>query len=116
MAALYRPHDMMNRLHETQICFFRYVRYEVNDEEYKVTLKPFFKKTSYLFQGMMRKTEVQDILQYVGKIKWRWAGHLARFKDIRWSKRTNDWSPYTGRRSRGRPPVRWMDDVIKYET
>ena len=116
MAALYRPHDMMNRLHETQICFFRYVRYEVNDEEYKVTLKPFFKKTSYLFQGMMRKTEVQDILQYVGKIKWRRAGHVARFKDIRWSKRTNDWSPYTGRRSRGRPPVRWMDDVIKYET
>ena len=67
-------------------------------------------------EQIRRRTEVQDILQYVGMMKWRWAGHVARFKDNRWTKRTNDWSPYTGRRSRGRPPVRWRDDIINYET
>ena len=36
------------------------------------------------------KTRVKDIVQVVKKIKWRWAKHIARMKDNRWTKRITD--------------------------
>ena len=29
------------------------------------------------------KTKIRDIIEVIKKSKWRWAGHLARFKDYR---------------------------------
>ncbi|GFO17824.1 endonuclease-reverse transcriptase [Plakobranchus ocellatus] len=43
----------------------------------------------------------------------RWAGQIAREKDNRWTKRCIEWQPRSGRRDRGRPEVRWMDDIRK---
>ena len=34
-----------------------------------------------------KKSKVIDIVDYVGRLKWRWAGHVARMKDNRWTKR-----------------------------
>ena len=36
-----------------------------------------------------RQTGVRDIIQYIKQQKWRWAGHLARRGDNRWSKKTD---------------------------
>ena len=37
---------------------------------------------------MIRKrTKIIDIIEYTLKQKWRWAGHIARMKDKRWTKR-----------------------------
>ena len=49
------------------------------------------------------------------RTKWKWAGHVARMIDNRWTKTVNDWCPYDRTRT-GRPSTRWRDDIVKYET
>ncbi|CAF1595545.1 unnamed protein product [Rotaria magnacalcarata] len=39
--------------------------------------------------------------------KFRWADHVARREDNRWTNRTTFWWPYNFQRSRGRPSDRW---------
>ncbi|WP_440994831.1 hypothetical protein [Cysteiniphilum litorale] len=53
-----------------------------------------------------RVTRVNDIIQVIKQHKWRWAGHLARIDDNRWSKRLTDWFPRDSKRSRKRPDTR----------
>ncbi|GFO10234.1 endonuclease-reverse transcriptase [Plakobranchus ocellatus] len=57
-----------------------------------------------------KKTQVIDVVQY---IKCRWAGHIVKEKDNRWTKRCTEWQPRPGGRYRGRPEARWTDDVRK---
>ena len=42
--------------------------------------------------------------------KWRWAGHIERMKDNRWTERCTEWQPRREKISRGRPSRRWQDD------
>ncbi|GFS25595.1 endonuclease-reverse transcriptase [Elysia marginata] len=56
------------------------------------------------------KTQVSDIAQYIAKQKWKWAGHVARIQDNRWTLRVTEWQPRNGKRSRGRQARRWRDD------
>ncbi|CAH2235424.1 jg13282 [Pararge aegeria aegeria] len=58
-----------------------------------------------------RRTRVTDIAQRVAKLKWKWAGHIARRTDGRWGSKVLEWRPRTGKRSVGRPPTRWTDDI-----
>ena len=37
-----------------------------------------------------------DIIEYILKRKWRWAGHIARMKDSRWPKHYTEWQPRRG--------------------
>ena len=37
-----------------------------------------------------QRTRVTDIVQYVTNTKWKWAGHIARMKDNRWTIRSTD--------------------------
>ena len=53
------------------------------------------------------KNKVKNIMQVVKQQKWRWAGHVARMNDNRWTKRLTDWHPYNKKRSRKRP-VAWQ--------
>ncbi|KAI8440150.1 hypothetical protein MSG28_001546 [Choristoneura fumiferana] len=43
----------------------------------------------------------------IAKLKWQWAGHIARRTDGRWGQKVLEWRPRTGRRAVGRPPTRW---------
>ena len=61
-----------------------------------------------------QKTKVKDILQKIKEAKWRWAGHVARREDNRWTKRITEWQPRTGKRKRGRQKRRWRDDITSY--
>jgi hypothetical protein len=45
---------------------------------------------------------------------WRWAGHVARATDGRWSKKLLRWAPGRRRRSIGRPVKRWSDEIAKF--
>ncbi|CAH2234748.1 jg20975 [Pararge aegeria aegeria] len=58
-----------------------------------------------------RRTRVVDIAQLVAKLKWQWAGHIARRTDGRWGLKVLEWRPRNGKRSVGRPPTRWTDDI-----
>ena len=59
-------------------------------------------------------TGVADILITIKQSKWRWAGHVARRNDNRWTKRMLEWQPRMGKRRRGRQKRRWRDDITSY--
>ena len=59
------------------------------------------------------KTGVEDIITYMKKAEWRWAGHLARrAEDDRWSKRCTGWTPRMGKRLQGRPTDKWNKEIV----
>jgi len=60
------------------------------------------------------QTGVTDILTKIKQLKWRWAGHVARRNDNRWTKRLLEWQPRTGKRRRGRQKRRWRDDITTF--
>ncbi|CAH2228161.1 jg22444 [Pararge aegeria aegeria] len=41
------------------------------------------------------ETRVTDIAQRVLKLKWKWAGHVARRTDERWGPKALEWPPRT---------------------
>ena len=57
---------------------------------------------------VITKFQVSDLLM-------KWAGHIARLKDNRWTKRCTEWQPRRGKRTRGRPSRRWQDDITEKE-
>ena len=57
------------------------------------------------------RTKVTDILEKAEKMKWEWAGHVARMKTNRWAKITTEWTPIERKRRPGRPKRRWRDEI-----
>ena len=39
------------------------------------------------------KTKIRDIIKEIRKKKWKWAGHVIRRNDNRWSHRITNWIP-----------------------
>ncbi|CAH2083561.1 unnamed protein product [Euphydryas editha] len=62
-------------------------------------------------ETIRERTKVTDVAQRISTLKWQWAGHLCRRTDGRWSRRVLEWRPRIGKRSVGRPPTRWTDDL-----
>jgi hypothetical protein len=62
---------------------------------------------------MMCKFDVQDWVEEAHRRRFRWAGHVARRDDGRWSRQALTWS-ISGSRSRGRPVTRWIDSIRKF--
>ncbi|CAH2208128.1 jg27685 [Pararge aegeria aegeria] len=62
-------------------------------------------------EEILRRTRVTDIAQRVAKLKWQWAGHIARRSDGRWDLKVLEWRPRAGKRSVRRPPTRRKDDI-----
>ncbi|CAH0577743.1 unnamed protein product [Chrysodeixis includens] len=58
-------------------------------------------------------TQVADVGEKT-KLKWQWAGHVARMKPDRWAKIVTHWTPDEGLRRRGRPRRRWCDDLVRF--
>ncbi|GFR72988.1 endonuclease-reverse transcriptase [Elysia marginata] len=52
-----------------------------------------------------------NVVLFAERQKWKWAGHVARMSDNRWTKRATEWHPRIGKRSRGRQPLRWSDSI-----
>ena len=67
------------------------------------------KRASWIRQ----QTKVEDILCAIKKRKWTWAGHIYRRTDNRWTKLATEWEPRDGARHRGRPIMRWRDEIRK---
>ena len=64
-------------------------------------------------EEIRKRTRVTDVARRIAKLKWQWAGHIARRTDGRWGRKVLEWRPRTGRRCVGRPPTRWTDDLVK---
>ncbi|CAH2241335.1 jg15535 [Pararge aegeria aegeria] len=63
-----------------------------------------------VIQSEKRRTRVTDISQQVVKLKWKWAGHIARKTDGRWGSKVLELRPRTDKR-RWSAPTRWADDI-----
>ena len=59
------------------------------------------------------KTKVNDIFVVIKEQMCRWAGHVARREDNRWSKRLTDWTLRESKRERKRPDRRWRNEIEK---
>ena len=44
-------------------------------------------------------------------LKWRWGTHVVRMDQKRLAVATTVWDPRTGRRNRGWPRYRWLQDI-----
>ena len=60
------------------------------------------------------QTKVSDIIVRVKKLKWDWAGHIARRQDGRWTKEILNWYPRDQKRPRKRPNMRWIHEINKF--
>jgi len=47
------------------------------------------------------------------RIKWDWAGHVARMTDNRWAYRITNWEP-NKKRKKGGQKRNWSDDINKF--
>lgn len=64
-------------------------------------------------EWIRKKTRIRDVVVAIEQQKWRWAGHIARMEQFKWTRRLMEWRPWENRRGRGRPPMRWVDDISK---
>ena len=62
---------------------------------------------------LRERSKVADVVERLYVSKRRWAGHVVRRSDNRWSTRVLEWYPYDRTRPRGRPPTRWADPILK---
>ena len=61
------------------------------------------------------RTKVDDILKVITKAKRKWAGHVARINDNRWTVRCTEWQVRYLVISRGRPRRRWHDGIQQWQ-
>ncbi len=81
------------------------------------SLLKFNRRTQHLVglrsSDLRSMSRLRDPVEYVSKAKYRWAGHIARRTDDRWTLRTLEWIPRDVKRPRGRPPTRWADVFVE---
>lgn len=65
-------------------------------------------------KDIRHRTKLTDTLKHALKMKWQWAGHIARYTDKRWTSLITKWSGPLGKRKKGRPKKRWVDDIIPF--
>jgi len=57
------------------------------------------------------RAKVEHIIKTAKKMKWIWAGHIARRIDGRWTTNILHWIPREKKRPRRRPNTRWVDEI-----
>jgi hypothetical protein len=65
-------------------------------------------------EHIRKQTKVIDITRTIKRNKWRWAGHVARQQDNRWTKLTTEWQIMDGKRKPGRQSTRWRDEIQSF--
>lgn len=59
-------------------------------------------------------TKTKDLGYTLKKRTWKHAEHLARLGKDRWNKIVAEWTPYEGKKNRGRPSVTWRDEITRF--
>uniref|UniRef100_A0A0K0DGG7 Reverse transcriptase domain-containing protein n=1 Tax=Angiostrongylus cantonensis TaxID=6313 RepID=A0A0K0DGG7_ANGCA len=59
--------------------------------------------------GLRQRSKIRYAVLYAKQSKIRWAGHIMRMKDSRWTRAVSDRIPRDVKRIAGRPPTRWSE-------
>lgn len=60
-----------------------------------------------------KQLQVKRVEHLAAILKFKWAGHMMRTQDNRWSKIITEWIPRDRKRSRGRQRKRWRDAIVE---
>ncbi|EYC03874.1 hypothetical protein Y032_0091g2471 [Ancylostoma ceylanicum] len=60
---------------------------------------------------LRQQSKIWDAAVYAKLSKIRWAGHVMRLNDHRWTRVVSDWTPRNVECTTGKPPTRWSDFV-----
>ncbi|KAE9421068.1 hypothetical protein Angca_008766, partial [Angiostrongylus cantonensis] len=58
---------------------------------------------------LRQRSKIKDAVIYTKQSKIRWAGHVMRMDDNRWTRAVSDWTPRDVKRTAGRPLTRWSE-------
>ena len=64
-------------------------------------------------EEIMKMHHIPDWVEEQHRRKFRWAGHVARRYDGRWTRKVHTWSA-KGKRRQGRPRTRWTDALTTF--
>ena len=69
------------------------------------------RRSNAIARHLLEVSNIEDWVSAQRRRKIRWAGHVARRNDGRWSHAVLGWTPKDGFRNVGRPRKRWCDDI-----
>ena len=69
------------------------------------------KRATSMAEEQLAKVGLEDWSNQQRRNYWRWAGHVTRRSDGRWSVSILRWTPAEGARRVGRPTKRWIDEL-----
>ena len=80
----------------------------------KESFEEWVRRSTNIAEAARAKAGVKSWLEDQRLRKWRWAGHVARQEDQRWSSCLLDWRLEGKRAKRGRPKARWDEEIKRY--
>ena len=73
----------------------------------------FLKRSARTVDLISEAYKMDEWVKHYRRTKWRFAGHLIRKMDNRWSKAVLNFKPGPDHRRRvGHPRMRWSDDIV----
>ena len=87
---------------------------EVGAKEELESWVDWIKRATSVSEQHLANERIEDWINAQKRQKLRWAGHVARRHDSRWSHEVLYWKPENGRRRVGRPDRRWADCINAY--